>query len=144
MSQLRIILVVYHDPDTKAEKQQNFQCSNDGRLSLLDVKTVFGVKALAKCDENGTIEYVFASDKYGYSITKFFQSETVGIGVPVSTGVLHVTGVKKFIRNRHPLTVTDIPLLLSEAFYSLSKEEIKNAYRKCGLIYGTDEYYDRH
>ncbi|CAF1312119.1 unnamed protein product [Didymodactylos carnosus] len=33
--------------------------------------------------------------------------------------------IKQFIRNRHPLTVTDIPLLLSEAFYSLSKEEIK-------------------
>ncbi|CAF2860573.1 unnamed protein product [Rotaria sp. Silwood2] len=51
---------------------------------------------------------------------------------------------KKVIRNRHPLSTTDIPpLLLSESFYSLSKQEIENAYRKCGLVYGTDEHYDR-
>ncbi|CAF3402309.1 unnamed protein product [Rotaria sp. Silwood2] len=50
---------------------------------------------------------------------------------------------RESIRNQHPLAAADIPLLLSEAFHSLSKKEIKNAYRKCGLIYGTDEYYDR-
>ncbi len=47
------------------------------------------------------------------------------------------------LRNRHPLIASDIPLLLSEVFYSLSEKEIKNAYRKCGLTYGTDEYHDR-
>jgi hypothetical protein len=50
---------------------------------------------------------------------------------------------KEAIRSRHPLSTTNIPLLLSETFYSLFKQEIKNAYRKCGLVYGTDEYYDR-
>jgi hypothetical protein len=51
--------------------------------------------------------------------------------------------IKEFVRNRHPLSIDDIPSLLSEAFYSLSKEQIQNAYRKCSLVYGTDEYYDR-
>jgi hypothetical protein len=36
-----------------------------------------------------------------------------------------------------------IPSVLSETFYSLSKQTIKSAYRKCGLMPGTDEYYDR-
>ncbi|UJR18616.1 hypothetical protein I4U23_005524 [Adineta vaga] len=50
---------------------------------------------------------------------------------------------RESIRNQHPLSPTDIPLLLSKTFYSLSKQEIKNAYRKCSLIYGNNEYYDR-
>ena len=35
---------------------------------------------------------------------------------------------KETIRSQHPISTTNIPGLLSETFYSLSKQEIKNAY----------------
>ncbi len=50
---------------------------------------------------------------------------------------------REVIRAEHPLSTTDIPSVLSETFYSLSKQTIKSAYSKCGLMPGTDEYYDR-
>ncbi len=53
------------------------------------------------------------------------------------------TYTSQFVRKRHPLSIADIPSLLSEAFYSLSKKEIQNAYRKYSLVYRSDEYYDR-
>ena len=37
----------------------------------------------------------------------------------------------------------DIPELLSQTFYSLSTQEIQNAYRKCGYAYGIDDLYDK-
>lgn len=33
----------------------------------------------------------------------------------------------------------DLPLLVSQLFHSLSKQEIQNAYRKCGYAYETDD-----
>jgi hypothetical protein len=49
---------------------------------------------------------------------------------------------REVIRNQHPLVLMDIPELLSQIFYSLSTQEIQNAYRKCGYAYGIDDLYD--
>ncbi|CAF0851748.1 unnamed protein product [Rotaria sordida] len=50
---------------------------------------------------------------------------------------------KQQIRNRHLLVAADIPLLLPQTFYSLSRKKISNAHRKCSITYESDEYYDR-
>ena len=50
---------------------------------------------------------------------------------------------KEIIRSKHPLILIDIPALLSQTFYSLSAQQIQNAYRKCGYKYAIDDYYDR-
>ncbi len=50
---------------------------------------------------------------------------------------------KETIRSKHPLILIDIPVLLSQTFYSLSTQQIKNAYRKCGYAYEIDACYDR-
>ncbi len=47
------------------------------------------------------------------------------------------------VRNQHPLTTINLPSLLSQTFYSLSKEEISDAYRRYAITYGTDVYYDQ-
>jgi len=46
---------------------------------------------------------------------------------------------RETIRNKHPLILTDIPVLLYQTFYSLSTQQIQNAYRKCGYEYGIDD-----
>ncbi|CAF1650781.1 unnamed protein product [Didymodactylos carnosus] len=50
---------------------------------------------------------------------------------------------KEAIRNQHPLTETHLPSLLSQTFHSSLREEISNAYCKCGITYGADVYYDQ-
>lgn len=50
---------------------------------------------------------------------------------------------RETIRSKHPLIPIDIPGLLSQTFYSLSTQQIKNAYRKCGYAQEIDACYDR-
>lgn len=77
------------------------------------------------------------------SVKKFLYMPTASAKYlsPLDNPLWH--NFKEVIRAEHPLSTTDIPSVFSETFYSLSKKMIKNAYRKCGLMPGTDEYYDR-
>lgn len=51
--------------------------------------------------------------------------------------------IKEHIRSKYPVTTANLPSLLSETFLSLSKKEIKNAYRKCAIVRGADVFYDK-
>jgi hypothetical protein len=78
-----------------------------------------------------------------YSVIKFLYIPTAAAKYlsPLDNPIWH--SFKEVIRSQHPLTLMDIPELLSQTFYSLSTQEIQNAYRKCGYVYGIDERYDR-
>lgn len=53
-------------------------------------------------------------------------------------------GFKEDIRSHHSLLPDDTLMTLSDTFYSLSEQKIKNAYRKWSLLRGTDEYSGRY
>ncbi|CAF1437678.1 unnamed protein product [Rotaria sordida] len=60
---------------------------------------------------------------------------------PLDNSICH--GFKEAIRSQYPVTAANLPSLLSKTFLSLSRRQIKNAYRKCAIVRGTDVYYDR-
>ena len=60
---------------------------------------------------------------------------------PLSNPLWHP--FRETIRSKHPLIPIDIPALLSQTFYSVSTQQITNAYRKCGYTHETDACYDR-
>jgi hypothetical protein len=50
---------------------------------------------------------------------------------------------KEVSRNHYPVTTINLPSLLSKTFLSLSKREIKNAYRKCAIVREAHVFYDQ-
>ena len=78
-----------------------------------------------------------------YCVKKILQMPTGSAKYlsPLDNPLWH--SFRETIRSKHPLTSIDIPALLSQTFYSLSTQQIKNAYRKCGYTYETDVCYDR-
>jgi hypothetical protein len=60
---------------------------------------------------------------------------------PLDNPIWH--SYKEVIRNQYPVTTRNLLLLLSQTFLSLSKREIKNAYRKCAIVRGADVFYDQ-
>jgi len=50
---------------------------------------------------------------------------------------------KETLRGHHPLTLADLPKLLEQTFLSLSKKEIRSAYRKCAITWGADPFRDK-
>ena len=51
--------------------------------------------------------------------------------------------IKKVTRSRHPITTNNLPILLSETFLSLSRNEIASASRKCAITYGVDVLHEK-
>jgi len=60
---------------------------------------------------------------------------------PLDNPIWH--SFREAIRSQHPLTTANLPSILSKFFFSLSEQEIKNAYRKCATIRGTNVFYDK-
>ncbi|CAF1342027.1 unnamed protein product [Rotaria sordida] len=60
---------------------------------------------------------------------------------PLDNPIWHA--FKEAIRSQYPVTTANLPSLFSKTFLSLSRRQIKNAYRKCAIAHGTDVYYDR-
>ncbi|CAF3016128.1 unnamed protein product [Rotaria sp. Silwood2] len=60
---------------------------------------------------------------------------------PLDNPIWH--SFRKLVRKQYPFTTVDLSSILSRTFYSLSRQEISNAYRKCAITYGTDVYYDQ-
>ncbi|CAF3898161.1 unnamed protein product [Rotaria sp. Silwood1] len=50
---------------------------------------------------------------------------------------------REVIRSQYPITTTNLPSILSQRFFSLTKEEIGNAYRKCAITRGANVFYDQ-
>ena len=50
---------------------------------------------------------------------------------------------KEIVRKQHPLQANDIPESLSNTFFSLSTNEIRNAYRKCAITAKSDVHRDQ-
>ncbi|CAF0977387.1 unnamed protein product [Rotaria sordida] len=60
---------------------------------------------------------------------------------PLDNPIWH--SFRETVRKQHPLTISNLPSILSRTFYSLSRDQIMNAYRKCAITYGTDVFYDQ-
>ncbi|CAF3229703.1 unnamed protein product, partial [Rotaria sp. Silwood2] len=60
---------------------------------------------------------------------------------PLDNPIWH--SFRETVRIQHPLTISNLPSILSRTFYSLSRDQIINAYRKCAITYGTDVFYDQ-
>ncbi|CAF3035736.1 unnamed protein product [Rotaria sp. Silwood2] len=60
---------------------------------------------------------------------------------PLDNPIWH--SIKERIRSKYSVTTANLPALLSETFFSLSKTEIKNAYRKCAIVRGVDVFYPK-
>jgi len=60
---------------------------------------------------------------------------------PLDNPIWHT--YKEIIRSQHPITTTNLPSLLSQIFLLLSKQQIKNAYRKCAIVRGANVFYDQ-
>ena len=48
--------------------------------------------------------------------------------------------LKETLRGLDPITASNLPMLLSKTFFSLSRTEIRGAYRKCVISYAVDVF----